>query len=86
MKTLTVIVSCAYCHQPKDFAEGWHSCPPAQEAKRRLQTAISGIQADMLKPHQRRLTSIEMSDRKDRRHDIATSLKITNFEVKEEYR
>jgi hypothetical protein len=27
-----------------------------------------------------------MSDRKDRRHDIATSLKITNFEVKEEYR
>lgn len=80
-----LLVTCAYCGGYKLFSQGWHDCPQAQDALARLQTAVSGIQADMLKPGQRRLTSNEMKQREDRRHSMAVSIKLNGGGVKPAY-
>jgi hypothetical protein len=86
MAAPVTITACAYCGQPKDFADGFHSCPQAQEAKQRLQTAVSGIKADILKPEQRRFTPGEAEARQNRLRQVAQTVKISGGRVKPGYR
>lgn len=81
-----LLVDCPYCGGYKLFSQGWHDCPQAQAAKKRMEVAVSGIRADMLKPGQRRLTSLEMRARENHRHHIAGMLSIRGYEVVPEYR
>lgn len=61
---------CRYCYQPKD-GTGWHDCPEAQAAKRRLNAEVAGIKTDMQRPpSQRRLSEADKKRRQAMRSHV----------------
>lgn len=76
---------CDYCKGTRTNANGWHSCSQAQAAKCRLQASLTGIHTMMAKPGSQLLTSNQMKAREDRRHHIATSIRINGGNTAPEY-
>jgi hypothetical protein len=73
---------CDYCGKPREFTAGWHACRQAQAARQRMKTAISGIEA--IATHQPRTSERWNPHRAQRFQDLATSIKISGGEIRQE--
>jgi hypothetical protein len=78
-------VRCCYCHQPRDFSADLHGCAQSLEAQAHVAGLIDSMKAMQERPGSRELSSNDMRLREDRRHEMATAIKVTGGGVRPEY-
>lgn len=78
-------LKCKYCFEYRDKPDDVCGCKASQDMQARVQQVIDGIIRTANRPYHGELTSNQMRDREDRRHDMSRSLNVMGIEVKPEY-
>lgn len=74
-----------FCRQSRDFSLDLHGCPQSLKAQQYVQGLISSMAAMQTRPGQRALSSNDMKLKEDRRHEMATAIKLNGGGVTPAY-
>lgn len=77
---------CVHCKGTRPETNDWHSCQQATDHKEQIDKVLANIEATMLRPGNRELSSDQMKNRADSLRQISTGIRLAGGEVKDDYK